>query len=118
MATTCKKGALLIFAYTAFLPLLGFVISGFADQVKDLRNESVLHENPASQHLFNARGWAASSNLSPTGLKSNAFPQAKADDGYIDNDFDPIRSRQMIADINDRTYSTLYGMDKKKQGLT
>ncbi len=112
-----KKGALLIFAYTAFLPLLGFVISGFADQVKDLRNESVLHENPASQHLFNARGWAASSNLSPTGLKSSAFPQAKADDGYIDNDFDPIRSRQMIADINDRTYSTLYGMDKEEAGF-
>lgn len=112
-----KKGALLLFAYTAFLPLLGFVISGFANQVQDLRNDSVLHENPASQHLFNARGWAASSNLSPTGLQNKAFPQAKADDGYIDNDFDPIRSRDMIANINNRTYSTLYGMDKEQAGF-
>ena len=112
-----KKGALLIFAYTAFLPLLGFVVSGVASQVEDLRANSIVHENPANQYLFNARGWAASSNLSPTGFDGASFPMAKANDGYIDKDYDPIRSRDMIAKINERTYSTLYGMDKEKSGF-
>lgn len=112
-----KKGALLLFAYTAFLPILGFVVSGIAEQVQDLRANSIIHENPANQYLLNARGWAASSNLSPTGLDGAAFPMAKADDGYIDKDFDPIRSRDMIAGINERTYSTLYGMGKEASGF-
>ncbi|HLR42486.1 MAG TPA: hypothetical protein VK067_04475, partial [Pseudogracilibacillus sp.] len=90
--------------------LVLYFSSAMAKQVQNLYKHQHIDNNIVSKHIFNTRGWAASSNLSPNGLKSNAFPNAKADSGHIDKDFDPIRSRDLISDINETTYSTLYNM--------
>jgi len=92
--------------------LVLYFSSAMAKQVQNLYKNQHVDNNIVSKHIFNARGWAASSNLSPNGLKSNSFPTAKADEGHIDKDFDPVRSRDLISDINETTYSTLYNMSE------
>lgn len=112
-----KEWAVRVFGIVAAATLVLFFSSAMAKQVKSIYEDTNIDDNLVMKHLFNTRGWAASSNLSPNGLQGNEFPNAKADSGHIDKDFDPLRSRDLISNINETTYNTLYGMDGESSGF-
>lgn len=112
-----KEWAVRVFGIVAAATLVLFFSSAMAKQVKSIYEDTNIDDNLVIKHLFNTRGWAASSNLSPNGLQGNEFPNAKADSGHIDKDFDPLRSRDLISNINETTYNTLYGMDGESSGF-
>lgn len=112
-----KEWAVRVFGIVAAATLVLFFSSAMAKQVKSIYEDTNIDDNLVMKHLFNTRGWAASSNLSPNGLQGNEFPNAKADSGHVDKDFDPLRSRDLISNINETTYNTLYGMDGESSGF-
>ena len=112
-----KEWAVRVFGIVAAATLVLFFSSAMAKQVKSIYEETNIDDNLVMKHLFNTRGWAASANLSPNGLQGNEFPNAKADSGHIDKEFDPLRSRGLISNINETTYNTLYGMDGEESGF-
>ena len=112
-----KEWAVRVFGIVAAATIVLFFSSAMAKQVKSIYEDTNIDDNLVMKHLFNTRGWAASSNLSPNGLQGNEFPNAKADSGHIDKDFDPLRSRDLISNINETTYNTLYGMDGESSGF-
>lgn len=116
-AKTLKEWVVRTLGIVVAATLVLYFSSAMAKQVKSLYDNQHIEDNIVMKYIFNTRGWAASSNLSPNGLKSNSFPNAKADSGHIDKDFDPIRSRDLISDINNTTYSTLYNMQDSKAGF-
>uniref|UniRef100_UPI003F57B96E hypothetical protein n=1 Tax=Staphylococcus shinii TaxID=2912228 RepID=UPI003F57B96E len=116
-AKTLKEWIVRTLGIVVAATLVLYFSSAMAKQVKSLYDNQHIDDNIVMKYIFNTRGWAASSNLSPNGLKSNSFPNAKADSGHIDKDFDPIRSRDLISDINNTTYSTLYNMEDSKAGF-
>ena len=112
-----KEWIVRAFGIVAAATLVLFFSSAMAKQVKSIYEDTNIDDDLVTKHLFNTRGWAASSNLSPNGLQGNEFPNAKADAGHVDKDFDPLRSRGLISNINETTYSTLYGMDGEASGF-
>ncbi|HGO3994654.1 TPA: hypothetical protein ACK1AU_002610 [Staphylococcus aureus] len=94
------------------LYIILFFWSAIGTAVSSFYKNTNVSDDIVKSHLFNTRGWAASSNLSPGGLKSDVFPNATANQGHVDKNFDPIRSRDLITDINNTTYETLYDMSK------
>lgn len=112
-----KEWAVRVFGIVAAASLVMFFSSAMAKQVKSVYEDTSIDDNLVTKHLFNTRGWAASSNLSPNGLQGNEFPNAKADSGHVDKDFDPLRSRDLIGNINETTYDTLYGMSGEASGF-
>lgn len=116
-AKTLKEWIVRTLGIVVAATLVLYFSSAMGKQVKSLYDNQHIDDNIVMKYIFNTRGWAASSNLSPNGLKNYSFPNAKADSGHIDKDFDPIRSRDLISDINDTTYSTLYNMDGGKAGF-
>ncbi|MCE5003472.1 hypothetical protein KJJ36_13960 [Staphylococcus pseudoxylosus] len=115
--TRSRKWLVRLFVSALGIPLLLFVTKDLGHTIKDLREQNSANDNIVSQYILNARGWAASSNLSPSGLEGYEFPNAKASDNYIDKDFDPVRSRKLIKGINNNTYSTLYPEKQGKSGF-
>lgn len=106
---TLQKFGIQIFTMFAMIPIIMLIYSEAAKGIKAMNEETSVNSNLASQYILDVRGWAASQNLSPSGLYNPAFPNSNASKEYIDNTFSPISSRQMIADINRQTYQTLYG---------
>ncbi|MEB6038039.1 hypothetical protein [Staphylococcus pseudoxylosus] len=96
------------FMTLVYLPILCLVLSGIAQTVENANKSMKINKSPVASHLLNVGGWAASSNLSPTGFTSNEVPDASADDYHVDDRFTPVKKRNMIASINDRTYKVLY----------
>ncbi|RIM88893.1 hypothetical protein BU107_04635 [Staphylococcus xylosus] len=115
--TRSKKWLVRLFVSALGIPLLLFVTKDLGNQIKDMREMNTNNDNIVSQYILNTRGWAASSNLSPSGLEGYEFPNATAKTNYIDKDFDPIRSRKLIKGINKHTYDTLYPGESKESGF-
>ena len=112
-----RKFLVSLFTVVIGIPLVLFMSKDLGEQIKDYQKTHSSDANIVSQYLLNARGWAASSNLSPSGLEGSEFPDSTAKDGYVDEDFDPIRSRKLIEGINKHTYETLYSNKEDKAGF-
>lgn len=115
--TRSRKWLVRLFVSALGIPLLLFVAKDLGSQIKDMREMNTNNDNIVSQYILNTRGWAASSNLSPSGLEGYEFPNATAKTNYIDKDFDPVRSRKLIKGINKNTYETLYPGENKDSGF-
>ncbi|MCQ9304936.1 hypothetical protein [Mammaliicoccus sciuri] len=113
-----RKFAVQIFTIFAMIPLVMILYSEVGKSVKSIQESNSITSDLASQYIVNVRGWAASQNLSPSGIENDEVPLAYAENGHVDKDFDPTNKRSMISDINRNTYSTLYGQElNKKMGF-
>lgn len=113
-----RKFAVQIFTIFAMIPLVMILYSEVGKSVKSIQENNSITSDLASQYIINVRGWAASQNLSPSGIENDEVPLAYAENGHVDKDFDPTNKRSMISDINRNTYSTLYGKElNKKMGF-
>ncbi|WP_394882239.1 hypothetical protein [Mammaliicoccus sciuri] len=113
-----RKFAVQIFTIFAMIPLVMILYSEVGKSVKSIQENNSITSDLASQYIVNVRGWAASQNLSPSGIENDEVPLAYAENGHVDKDFDPTNKRSMISDINRNTYSTLYGQElNKKMGF-
>lgn len=112
-----RKFLVSLFTVVIGIPLVLFMAKDLGEQIKDYQKDHSSDADIVSQYILNVRGWAASSNLSPSGLQGAEFPDSTAKESYIDKDFDPIRSRKLIEGINKNTYETLYPDQEKKEGF-
>lgn len=112
-----RKFLVSLFTVVIGIPLVLFMAKDLGEQIKDYQKDHSSDADIVSQYILNVRGWAASSNLSPSGLQGAEFPDSTAKESYIDKDFDPIRSRKLIEGINKNTYETLYPDQEKKAGF-
>ncbi|WP_436890190.1 hypothetical protein [Mammaliicoccus sciuri] len=113
-----RKFAVQIFTIFAMIPLIMMLYSEVGKSVKNIQENNSITSDLASQYIVNVRGWAASQNLSPSGIENDEVPFAYAENGHVDKDFDPTNKRSMISDINRNTYTTLYGQElNKKMGF-
>lgn len=110
-----RKFAVQIFTIFAMIPLIMMLYSEVGKSVKSIQENNSITSDLASQYILNVRGWAASQNLSPSGIENDEVPLAYAKDGHVDKNFDPTNKRTMISDINRNTYSTLYGQEMSKK---
>lgn len=115
--TKSRKWLVRLFVAALGIPLLLFISKDLGQTIKDMKSENSANDNIVSQYIVNTRGWAASSNLSPSGLEGYEFPNATAKDSYVDKDFDPVQSRKLIKGINNNTYNTLYPDESKNTGF-
>lgn len=114
---TLQKFGVQIFTMFAMIPLLMLIYAEVGKGIATVKNETSLDSDLASQHILNVRGWASTQNLAPKGLYLGEFPDASYKTGHIDKKFAPTSSRQMIADINEETYTKLYGSNTSAKGF-
>lgn len=118
---TLKQWFIRILIVFAFFPLASLVASSIGQTVKTVNENTQVTNAPVNKYLLDVRKWSASTNLAPTGLSSDRFPDAKSADGHIDTDFAPTSGQNrtsIIANINKESYRVMDGKtDPKKYGF-
>ena len=107
---TLKKWLIRIIIVFAFFPLASLVASSIGQTVKTVNEDTQVTNAPVNKYLLDVRKWAASTNLSPTGLSSKRFPDATSSDGHIDTEFSPTYGQNrssIIANINKESYKVM-----------
>ena len=108
---TAKKWIVRILVIVVGIPVLAMTSSGISKSASQFADMTNYDDSPVIKHLVDTRAMASGTNLSPDGLQSESIPSAGADKDYIDESYEPSKSRNRIANINKESYSRFYKDD-------